>query len=178
MDNYICINGKKAELTAEQLKALGIELPKPSPFERVGNTANTFYNYYFISSTGSVDETYDGGYCNGNGTDDLRYRTANYCTDKEIMEQRALHETLNRLLWRYSMEHDGNKIVWDLEFGKIPTKFFIHYKYGIKKPHWAVCNEYNLRQVDAVYFYTKEIAEAAIKEIIEPFMKAHPEFKF
>ena len=68
MDNYICINGKKAELTAEQLKALGIELPKPSPFERVGNTANTFCNYYFISSTGSVDKTYDVGYCNGNGT--------------------------------------------------------------------------------------------------------------
>lgn len=62
MNNYICINGKKAELTKEQLKAFGIELPKPSPFDRVDNTVNTFYNYYFISSTGSVNETYDGGF--------------------------------------------------------------------------------------------------------------------
>ena len=34
MTNYICINGQKAELTEEQLKALGIELPKANPFER------------------------------------------------------------------------------------------------------------------------------------------------
>ena len=34
MTNYICINGKKAELTEEQLKLLGIELPNESPFAR------------------------------------------------------------------------------------------------------------------------------------------------
>ena len=32
-ENYIVINGKKAELTVEQIKALGIEVRK-SPFER------------------------------------------------------------------------------------------------------------------------------------------------
>ena len=34
MENYIVINGRKAELTAEQLKALGIETEKKSPFDR------------------------------------------------------------------------------------------------------------------------------------------------
>lgn len=33
--NYIVINGKKAELTEEQLRALGIEKEKNNPFERV-----------------------------------------------------------------------------------------------------------------------------------------------
>lgn len=166
MDNYICINGKKAELTEEQMKALGIELPKPSPFERVMNHANTFYDYYFIGSDGSVCKTYDGGYCNGNGTDDLRYRTANYCTDKEIIEQRALYETLTRLLWRYSMEHDGHKI-------KANNCWTIMHSDGVyeAKNVWG-------HSIGRVHFYTKEIAEAAIKEIIEPFMKAHPEFKW
>lgn len=82
MTNYICINGKKAELTEEQMKALGIELPKPSPFERVCNHANDFYSYYFITSYGTVTESVDAGFSNGNSNDDLRYRTANYCTDK------------------------------------------------------------------------------------------------
>lgn len=37
MENYIVINGRKAELTEEQLKALGIETEKKSPFDRVHN---------------------------------------------------------------------------------------------------------------------------------------------
>lgn len=165
MENYICINGKKAELTEEQMKALGIELPKKNPFERVVNNANTFYNYYFISSTGNVDETYDGGFCNGNGTDDLRFRIANYCTNKAILEQRALYETLSRLLWRYSMEHDGDKIQLNHSWG-------LGYSKG-------VFEEYELfgHVFGECVFYSKEIAKAAIKEIVEPFMKAHPEFK-
>ena len=173
MDNYICINGKKAELTEEQLKALGIELPKPSPFERVGNTANTFYNYYFISSTGSVDETYDGGYCNGNGTDDLRYRTANYCTDKAILEQRALHETLNRLLWRYSMEHDGDKVDWG-----IISKYKYYIYFDTFYHNFDVSDAKTTNNIGQIYFASEEIANNAIEEIIKPFMKAHPEFKW
>lgn len=33
MENYIVINGKKAELTKEQLEALGIEIEKKDPFK-------------------------------------------------------------------------------------------------------------------------------------------------
>ncbi len=173
MTNYICINGKKAELTEEQMKALGIELPKANPFERVVNhTTNDFYGYYFINSVGAVDNTVDHGLPNGNGTDDIRFRTANYCTDKAIMEQRALHETLNRLLWRYSMEHDGDKINWNCRNSK---KYFIYYNHV--SGNYGIDGKYDFNFVADVYFYRYEIAENAIKEIIEPFMKAHPEFK-
>lgn len=169
--NYICIDGKKAELTEEQLKALGIELPKTNPFERVKNNANTFYNYYFINTMGAVNEAIDNTH-SGNGTDDLRYYAANYCTDKSIMEQRALHETLSRLLWRYSMNHDGDKIDWK-SGNKIYTIFYNHntnkvdYDYG-----------YVIQHNGAVHFYTKEIAKAAIEEVVKPFMEAHPDFKW
>lgn len=178
MENYICINGKKAELTEEQMKALGIELPKPSPFERVCNHANDFYHYYFISSYGFVTEATDRGFENGNGNDDLRYRTANYCTDEALMKQRALHETLNRLLWRYSMEHKSDT------HKQSETRKDCFYSIGYWTPDsWndrdgfyadACCRGFGLE----VYFDTKEIAENAIKEIVEPFMKAHPEFKW
>lgn len=164
MTNYICINGKKAELTEEQMKALGIELPKVNPFERVCNT-----KYWIIHQTGVVDCRYELGGFYDSGC----FNTANYCTDKAIMEQRALHETLNRLLWRYSMEHDGDKIDWnDFEQAKYyayydhtRNEIFIDYAYGMYK--------YGL-----TYFINRHIAESAIKEIIRPFMKAHPEFKW
>lgn len=172
--NYICIDGKKAELTSEQLKALGIELKKPSSFERVVNhTPNDFFSYYFIDSIGAVQDTVDHGFCNGNGTDDLRYRTANYCTDKSIMEQRALHETLSRLLWRYSMEHDGDKIDWS-DDRHCSSKYYICFDNANKK--WDVYYTCTYNDL-ATYFVDEETARAAIEEIINPFMEVHPNFK-
>lgn len=151
MENYICINGKKAELTEEQMKALGIEVPNKNPF----NKAKFGQMYYFINRYGVVDADYDN-----DTLDVLTYEAANYCTDKAILEQRALHEWLNRLLWRYAMEHGG-------------------------EGHFEIChNGEKFIVQNAIYKYlgqtfrTHAIAEAAIKEIVEPFMKAHPEFKW
>lgn len=162
MVNYICINGKKAELTEEQLKALGIELPKANPFER--QTARK--PFYFITNKGNVEygvEVKDF-HCEG------LYEAANYCTDKTILEQRALHETLNRLLWRYSMEHDGDKIETTDE------KHYIYYDYCLKT--FDVDSEYYCPAFGITYFVSEEIARGAITHIIEPFMAAHPEFKW
>ena len=170
MENYICINGKKAELTEEQLKALGIELPKPSPFERVCNHANEFYEYYFINSYGVVTSTVDRGYSTGSAGDDGRYKAANYCTDKTLLEQRTLHETLNRLLWRYSMEHDGDKIETNDE------KHYIYYDYCVKT--FDVDSEYYCPAFGITYFVSEEIARGAIAQIVEPFIEAHPDFKW
>ena len=121
MTNYICINGKKAELTEEQMRALGIELPKANPFAR----ANEGEECYIITAKGGICP-----YCEDDTSfiDDC-FNTANYCTDKAIMEQRALHETLNRLLWRYSMEHDGDKINWNT----VSDKWAIYYEHDTGK---------------------------------------------
>lgn len=162
MTNYICINGKKAELTEEQMRALGIELPKRSPFKR-GNFGDT---YYYIHMDGDVCADDEDGYTE----DEMLFNVANYCTNEAIMEQRALHEILNRLLWRYSMEHDGDKIDWNND----EYKYYIYYSRYNER--WAISSS---NEWDSVtYFYTEEIAENAINEIILPFMKAHPDFKF
>lgn len=165
MENYICINGKKAELTEEQMRALGIELPKANPFERVGISEV----YYFVASNGDVGVTPDFN----NNFDNQSFNIANYCTDKAIMEQRALHEILNRLLWRYSMEHDGDKIDWNDENN---SKWYIFFAKRSKKYETAIT--YNNSYLGVIYFHTADTAQAAIKEIVEPFMKAHPEFKW
>lgn len=164
MINYICINGKKAELTEEQMKALGIELPKASPFERVkrGKT------YYAIHEAGDIIQHYDVNDAVDNGN----FNAANYCTDKAILEQRALHETLTRLLWRYSMEHDGDKIDWSTR----RDKWF--FTYDCKENRFVSCNCQFVFRIGGVYFASREIANKAIEEIAKPFIAAHPDFKF
>lgn len=157
MTNYICINGNKTELTEEQLRQLGIELPKASPFAMERDKS-----YWFITSYGSLANT------NMNTNREYRHNAANYCTDKSIMEQRALHETLNRLLWRYSMEKNGESS---------GTKYFISYNKFTKE---IGVHEYTgaLVAFGEIAFDTREIARNAIEEVINPFMATHPDFKF
>ena len=151
MENYICINGKKAELTEEQMKALGIELPKESPFDRVVDGM-----YYFINTDGIVYQTKD---CLTT-TDNSLFEKANYCTDKAIMEQRALHETLGRLLWRFSEQNGGGGGTFCIA----------------DKGNGNFCSMIkNYMYLDPT-FKTADIANRAIKEIVKPFMGEHPDF--
>ena len=161
-ENYIVINGKKAELTSEQLKALGLER-ETNPFKREINN-----KYWFIDRFGEVDSYFD----HKDLADNHFYNIANYCTDREMMEQRALHETLNRLLWRYSMEHGGREIDWS----STESKYRITYDFEDNK--WTLSSNSYLSTVGATYFVAREIAENAIKEIVEPFMAEHPDFEF
>lgn len=163
-ENYIVINGKKAELTPEQLKALGLETEIKSPFERKRGQ-----RYYTILGDGSVTNYGESK----DDADDGFYAVANYCTDREMMEQRALHETLNRLLWRYSMEHGGNEIEWGFNSD---AKWGILYRHDEER--FSVTSKIFYQWTGAVFFTTKEIAENAIREIIEPFMAEHPDFEF
>lgn len=162
-ENYIVINGKKAELTPEQLKALGIEVKKPSPFD----TPDIGDEYFFISTYGQVLNAHEGGPASCD-----RYLVANYCTDKDLIQQRAYHETLNRLLWRFSMENGGDKIVWN---GDNHYKYYLYYNH-IDKTWYSDWS--GRHQVFGVcYFESKEIAQQAIEEIVKPFMESHPDFK-
>lgn len=160
-DNYIMLNGKRIELTDEQIEKLGL---------RVEASFNRAEEYYYISDCGITIHDFDHKTFD---VEDKRYNTANYCTDKSLMEQRALHETLSRLLWRYSMQHDGELIDWNVASDHCKDKYCITY------------NHYNQRfevfemaynKLDGNFFYTKATALKAIDDIIKPFMQEHPEF--
>lgn len=163
MENYIVINGKKAELTKEQLVALGIEIEKENPFK---------FNpdYYFIDSMGEINHDYCSIGCS---TSELRYNVGNYCTDKALMEQRALHETLNRLLWRYSMQHGGDEIDW---LDTRQSKYYIYYNALDKE--YSVSNNQWCKSEGAVYFISIKVTEDAIKEIVKPFIEQYPDFEW
>ena len=164
-ENYIVINGKRAELTAEQLKQLGIwrEIEYSNPFKK----AETGEYYYYITCKGEVKNFYKYNQCSTILVREGRlHNVANYCTNYSLMEQRALHETLYRLLWRYSMTHEGDKIslnhCWGIQHSK--GVYEAHETYG--------------HAVGRCAFYSKETAQNAIEEIIKPFMAANPNFKW
>lgn len=156
MCNYVMIDGKKFMLNAEQSKDIlrsvqntGLSLS----FLRVDKNKN----YFYINDTGTlVFET------DGYGNDGERFAVANYCTDKSLMDQRALHETLSRQLWRFSESNGGRG------------------PYSIGKDHAGG----NLHVVGSSYdyldatFVSTEVAQRAIDEVVDPFIKANPDFKW
>lgn len=162
-EHYIMIDGKKIVLTEEQVKTLGLEMEeKKDCFQRAG-----YNKYYYIKDNGKVIISFDKNHM----ADVTRHEVGNYCTDVELLKQRALHETLNRLLWRFSMQNDGDKIDWSNER---QCKFSIYYNF-CEGDNFITCS-YTCKHNGIIYFYTEEIAQRAIDEIILPFVKEHPEF--
>lgn len=161
MKNYIVFEGKKIPLTDEQVKImLEVETLK-SPFERVERGSR----YYLIYSNGEVHHDFDVQ----SPTDDNCYKVANYCTDETLMKQRALHETLNRLLWRFSIENGEGENPWDNRSN--------HWNIARNCQNVIIPNSaYSRRAMGSVYFPSQKLAQRAIDEIVKPFMKEHPEF--
>ena len=163
------VNDKLKEFFVGWLKGAGAlveqkpEPKKKGPFERVEDDAY----YFFIGSCGDLS-----GECEcADWMDDGRFRVANYCTDKCLMEQRALHETLNRLLWRYSEEHGG-----DSEWNNANEHWRVARNTQTECFCLAAWSTYKVP--GTVYFRDEETAKNAIRDVVEPFVTEHPEFKW
>lgn len=159
-DNYAVINGKRIELTDEQVKTLGIE--RTNPFGRVekGDV------YYRITEYGDIgDLTEDGDY-----TDQYLYDGVNYFNDDSFANQVALRQLLYRKLLKFAYDNNcEDDKPWDCE-----SK---HYRVYYSHAHKIFKTEVNFEgQHPGAYFSSEEAAKRAIKEVIEPFMKEHPEF--
>ena len=163
-ENYLMLNGKRIDLTDEQVEAIfpkneEVEAVKKSPLERV----EFGKEYFYIDDCGEVSNSFEYNLDGDRGA----FECANYCTDKAMMEQRALHETLNRLLWRYSEEHGGDS-EWD---GHTP-----HYSVYFESNLLQVCSTFYHNANGVVYFKDEETAVKAIIEVVSPFIEQHPEF--
>lgn len=150
--NYIVINGKKAELTEEQLKQLGIEVSKPKRWR-----AETQGMYYFATNTGRV------GVCHEwlMEADNFCYDVHNYFqTEDEARKYARVLET-ERQLRKFADEHN-DKIDWeDID----QDKWCLGYSYRALKTMTAVAMY--TREARTIYFSSQEIAKQAIKEIGE-----------
>ena len=160
-NNYIVINGKKSELTEEQLKLLGIETRK-NPFERVWEGKKYFCIDKFDDLCGLTE-------CNT--VFDKELNTAgNYFNDEAFAKQVALHQLLYRKLLKFAYDNGCEDTAeWDGEI-----------------EHWCIYYGCRSNQFDttfhtcahhsAVYFSSDDAAGRAIKEVVEPFMKEHADF--
>lgn len=160
-DNYIVINGKRTELTDEQLKALGIEVRK-NPFERV----EPGDDYYYVSSNNDVGAYTDSS----DGMDNRLYAVSNYFNEKKFANQVALHQLLYRKLLKFSYDNgledtaewNGRNPHWVIRYDEENNTF---------APDW-----HKIYKMQEVYFSSPDGAKCAIKEVVEPFMKEHPDF--
>lgn len=163
-ENYIVINGKKIELTEEQLKQLGIEPEKKrkNPFERVEKDDK----YSYIHVNGDVlnhIEVHDNA-------DRELYNVINYFNDEQFAKQVSLHQLLYRKLLKFAWDNEAeDTLEWDAK----------NVHYGISYDchnHKFILEVAIIYKNNGVYFSSKEAVERAIKEVVEPFMKEHPEF--
>lgn len=164
-ENYIVINGKKTELTDEQLKQLGIkiETKRNNPFDIRAN-------YYFIN--------YSDNIVTANRDDDfisdveLLYKNSNYFNDKTFAKQVMLHQQLYRKLLEYS--YNNNAEVSKEDWHKSIRKYCVCYDYI--DDYFSVDTACRVKDMNTVYFKNSDIANQAIKDVIEPFMRLNPEF--
>lgn len=159
-DGKLMTGDKTVQLTEEQLDMLGIKIRK-NPFERVNG------KYYLIKDTyGRSYATID----NRGVFDDNAYNNVNYFNDEDFANQVALHQLLYRKLLKFA---------WDNEAEDTPEWNAKNEYYGIDyncENHKFVLEVAHIYKSYGVYFSSSKVAERAIKEVIEPFQKEHPEF--
>ncbi len=160
----LTIDGKEIQLTDEQLKMLGIEPEKKrkNPFDRVKKGKK----YYFISGSGDIVSCTE----NTDSCDNTTYVESNYFNDEQFAKQVALHQLLYRKLLKFAYDNeckdtaewDGGNEHWAIRYNSYRNEFRLYYQDGYK--------------AHEVYFSSEKGAKRAIEEVVEPFMKEHPEF--
>ena len=159
-DNYAVINGRRIKLTDEQVKTLGIE--RKNPFDRVDGDDRHYYTIVGcdVLRRADINDITDRGL----------YNAINYFNDKTFAEQVSLHQLLYRKLLKFAYDNGFEDTAkWD----GINSHWAIRYNDNLNKFDSYCQNGYKARDV---YFSSEEGADRAIHEVVEPFMKEHPEF--
>lgn len=154
MENYLMLNGQKIELTDSQYKEImdaisDSELMKENLFKRQLNE-----RYCLITACGRVVEVEDLG-CDD---DTLCYKSANYCSDKDLLTRRAFYEKVERNLWRFSMENGGS------------GNYFIYFNQ--RKGSWDW--NWGCRDASRLFgpsFVSQKVAVRAINEVLVPLLE-------
>lgn len=149
------IDGKTYDFTSENFwnnfvidsKGNIILKPKTSnPFERVKEGES----FYLIGSNGDVMMHKENSLC----FIEKYHNCANYCTDAELLQRRALYEKLERRLWRFSMENGGSGNYYSI--------------LNRATRRWSItCTEI---QRFGPSFKTRDVCARAIEEVIKPML--------
>ena len=157
-------NGKEiaVEITEEQVKK--IEKPKKTGYERVCKDC-----YYYvvdpIDDIKAIEHIVDG-------YDDAPYLAANYYSDKTVAENHARADRLHRQLRRFAVEHREHELDWENER---QSKFHIDYWCGDGNLYVGLYSV--IKTFGAIWFDSKETAQAAIEEFKDELIWYFTEYK-
>ncbi len=153
-ENYIVINGKRAEPTEEQMKQLGIEVKEKKRWR-----ANRQKEYWFVPSCNSVETRLDYY----NSYDDFRYFSHNYFKTKEEAETYARVLETEMLLKKYADEHNEKFYSWKWYICTSGDGY-----------HLTVDDMFaDYSSSRRICFFSKDIAKNAIEEIGEERIKEY-----
>lgn len=154
----LTVDGKEVPLTDDQLRMLGLPPSRNNPFGRV----ESGQEYYCLT------EGYGVLACNESSKNlaDKNYEIVNYFNDKNFAEQVYFRQLLQRKLLRFA---------WDngYEATNEPNQYYV--SYFPKTKSYVVLMDCGLC-APCVHFSSYGATERAIKEVIEPFVKEHPNF--
>lgn len=172
MENYIMLDGKKIALTEEQVAQLrnaGSASGVPRRFNPFDRTKGSYW-YCMTDKKAliSVEIRDDHDLFDNEMYDDI----ANYFNNKDFAKHVALNQLLYRKLLQYAYVNDlvDNK-PWD---GSTPHAFIARYISG----HFGSSYTWTNKSPCIVYFNSEAATNMAIKDVVEPFMTEHPDFKF
>ena len=198
MENYIVINGKKAELTEEQLNYLcmfnrfaqvakeqfGLTITQK---ETAGETFKTLFGIDFSDCSERknpfnselkdedsyfiIDEEGVKTSFYDSITDKHRLNNINSFNDKDFAKQVYLHELLNRKLLKFAYDNNAEDCKWNEDCAN--PHYYIYFDNA--KDHFVV-EEHHYCHSQNIYFSKQEVAKQAIEDIIKPFIAEHPEF--
>lgn len=129
-------------------------------------TINISEGYWYVNELGVVDIFTD----RGDYIDELLYKQSNYFNDKKFAQQVALHQLLYRKLLKFAYDNEYEDVA----------------EWNMRNRHWTIRYDYEqdmftiywkrIYKSQEVYFSSEEGARNAIKEVVEPFMRDHPDF--
>lgn len=144
---------------------------KPEPKSNINNPFNSKFDihesYHYIDNVNGVLQT-----CfDDREIDRDIINNANSFNDEDFANQVYLHELLNRKLLKYAWDNKAEDCEWDKDGENLH-----YYIYFDNTDGYFEIEADNYDRSQNTYFSKAEVARQAIKDVIEPFMKEHPEF--
>ena len=164
------IQGIKIDLTEEQLQKLQQLVEHKHPFKRVDKGET----YYFVEPYVDgvfysliLTETY-------NDLCDKKFDSGNYYNNKEFADQVAMDLNLQQRLRKFTYENGWSDDLWeDTNVYKTEITFD-----GITKRWGFRTYKYPMYNPLVVYFKNGETAHRAVEEVVRPFCKENPNYRF
>lgn len=166
MKAKLIIEGKEFPIEIHDPELQKLLVPsKKTGYERVGDG----HTYFFVNSWNKIQTLDDKGSV---AADDLKYKSANYYSDRAVAENNARADKLMRQLRRFAVEHRKNEINWN---NKDQNKFCILYDYSDNEV--AVERDVYGRYHGVVYFNSVETARLAIDTFHDELIWYFTEYK-